>query len=164
MRKSEIEAIKIEDVLELLLTRIPEQLDEEGNIIEPTQEQIESEFQTYKNELDKQRRDELHLQFDKRQFAQGLYNLGHRVKNLKTFIGSLIVNDNIDILNQLEVELSNMEAEIASNKWLEERKVEYAKIDIMLMEAIAEKEAGDPTKMEAYLAIRADIKARIPKP
>lgn len=44
------------------------------------------------------------------------------------------------------------------------RKAEYAKIDDMLKEAIAEKEAGDSTKMQEYLALRAQIKLDHPKP
>lgn len=44
------------------------------------------------------------------------------------------------------------------------RKTEYLKLDDMLKEAIAEKEAGDSTKMTEYLALRAQIKADHPKP
>lgn len=44
------------------------------------------------------------------------------------------------------------------------RKAEYNKIDDKLKEALAEKEAGDSTKMTAYLALRAQIKLDHPKP
>lgn len=47
--------------------------------------------------------------------------------------------------------------------YAELRAKEYAQIDALLSEALVEKELGDDTKWQEYLALRADIKARNPK-
>lgn len=44
------------------------------------------------------------------------------------------------------------------------REAEYARIDPLRGEALVEKTAGDPVKWDAYLQLRAEIKARHPKP
>jgi hypothetical protein len=54
--------------------------------------------------------------------------------------------------------------DMQADAWLESRKSEYAKIDNMLLEALAESAEGRPEKMEAYLALREQIKLAHPKP
>jgi len=44
------------------------------------------------------------------------------------------------------------------------RQAEYAKLDSMFLEALAEKENGCPEKMDEYLALREQIKLDNPKP
>lgn len=163
MRKSEIEAITLESVQEEILSRIPQEVNETGEVIPPSEERIQMEFHAYIQELLKVRRDELHEQFDKTNFAQGLYNLGHRVKNFKTFLGQLI-NQDSDILFELQTELDRMQAEIDSVAWLDARKVEYSKIDDLLKEALVEKELGDNSKWLEYVQLRNQIKLANPKP
>ena len=54
--------------------------------------------------------------------------------------------------------------DMQADAWLNNRQSEYAKIDNMLLEAVAEKEDGRPEKMAAYLALREQIKLANPKP
>lgn len=163
MRKTEIESIKLDEVKDKIISRIPTQLDENDTIIQPTEEQIQLEFQVYIQELLKQRRDELHSQFDKSEYAQGLFNLGHRVKDFKKFLKELI-NEDSDVLINLQIELDRMRVEKESIAWQKNRKAEYAKIDDLLKEALVEKELGDNSKWNKYIQLRNQIKIANPKP
>ena len=75
--------------------------------------------------------------------------------------------DNLDDFEQkvlkLEAVKKEMDDEAAKNKPLEDRRREYRKIDELLFEAIAEKQENKAEKMEEYLKLRNEIKARFPK-
>ena len=52
----------------------------------------------------------------------------------------------------------------ASSEYLRLREEKYRTIDKLLLEALAEKEEGNPAKMEEYLEQRSAIKLAHPKP
>lgn len=64
---------------------------------------------------------------------------------------------------KLEAAKIEMDYEADKNKPLEDRRREYRKIDELLFEAIAEKQENKAEKMEEYLRLRQEIKARFPK-
>lgn len=63
----------------------------------------------------------------------------------------------------IEEEDLSQNAEYQAQQVLLNRQREYAKIDSMFLEALAEKEAGRPEKMQEYLALRDKIKLDYPK-
>tara|TARA_R100001086_G_scaffold250083_2_gene193466 strand:- start:2130 stop:2570 length:441 start_codon:yes stop_codon:yes gene_type:complete len=63
----------------------------------------------------------------------------------------------------IEQEDLTQNAEYQAAQVLRRRAVEYSKIDSMLLEALAEKEAGRPEKMDEYLALREQIRLDHPK-
>lgn len=67
-------------------------------------------------------------------------------------------------MKELEAMDDKCYKKMLEDKWLEGRKAEYAKIDVLLMEALAEQAAGDESKMKMYLAKRGEIKGKYPKP
>ena len=82
--------------------------------------------------------------------------------------------DNLDDFEQkvlkLEAAKKEMDDEAAKNKPIEDRRKEYAKIDHLFLEALAEgggmivDGVEKPSeKMQAYLKLRDEIKARFPK-
>ena len=166
----QIEQLKLEDVESIILMRLEL---EEGE--EATEEQLQAEFEAYKAELieaeearlaEIARLDALKERFELMPDHGRIQGMG--IQNpAKHFIDNVLGAEP----EAAEAELSRMEAhykevsdKFESESWLRNREAEYAKIDVMLMEAIAEKEAGRPEKMEAYLAIRAQIKLDNPKP
>ncbi len=68
------------------------------------------------------------------------------------------------LMKDLESKDSELKAEKDSTRYIRDRQQEYRKIDDLLKEAIVEKEQGDSTKWDAYLALRSQIKLDIPKP
>tara|TARA_Y100000592_G_C5340854_1_gene254169 strand:+ start:193 stop:678 length:486 start_codon:yes stop_codon:yes gene_type:complete len=64
---------------------------------------------------------------------------------------------------KLEAAKKEMDDEAERNAPLENRRNEYRKIDELLLEAIAEKQENKAEKMEEYLRLRQEIKARFPK-
>ena len=75
--------------------------------------------------------------------------------------------DDLDDFEQkvlkLEAAKKEMDDEAERNAPLENRRNEYRKIDELLLEAIAEKQENKAEKMEEYLRLRQEIKARFPK-
>ena len=75
--------------------------------------------------------------------------------------------DDLDDFEQkilkLEAAKKEVDEEAAKNKPLDDRYQEYRQIDHLLLEAIAEKENGQPEKLKEYLKLRAQIKKDIPK-
>lgn len=72
---------------------------------------------------------------------------------------------------QAEIEMLAMESayqlmqeDMIAESWLQSRQAEYAKIDKMLLEGLAEDAAGRPEKLQEYLQLREQIKAQYPKP
>lgn len=73
----------------------------------------------------------------------------------------------VQIIEQVEYSLvkSDFKVELSEeDDWAERRASAYSNLDSMLMEAIAEKEAGRPEKMTEYLSLRDQIKLDNPKP
>lgn len=75
--------------------------------------------------------------------------------------------DNLDDFEQkvlkLEAAKKELDDEAERNAPLEKRRNEYRKIDELLLEALAEKQENKAEKMEEYLKLRQEIKARFPK-
>lgn len=91
------------------------------------------------------------------------------IKNVAKYFRDQIKNnpDTADAetkMQALESLWTSVTADIKSKEYIEKRRDEYAKIDHLLMEALIEKELGNPQKFADYIALRNDIKTRIPKP
>jgi hypothetical protein len=75
--------------------------------------------------------------------------------------------DNLDDFEQkvlkLEAAKKEMDDKAERERPMLDRRNEYRKIDELLLEAIAEKQENKAGKMDEYLRLRADIKARFPK-
>ena len=75
--------------------------------------------------------------------------------------------DDLDDFEQkvlkLETAKKELDDEAERNAPLENRRNEYRKIDELLLEALAEKQENKAEKMEEYLKLRQEIKARFPK-
>ena len=75
--------------------------------------------------------------------------------------------DDLDDFEQkvlkLEAAKKELDDEAERNAPLENRRNEYRKIDELLLEALAEKQENKAEKMEEYLRLRQEIKARFPK-
>ena len=64
---------------------------------------------------------------------------------------------------KLEEAKKEVDAEEEKKTPLRKRRAEYARIDHLLLEAMAEKENGRPEKMQEYLIKRKEIKDKYPK-
>jgi len=75
--------------------------------------------------------------------------------------------DDLDDFEQkvlkLEAAKKEMDDEAERERPMLDRRNEYRKIDELLLEAIAEKQENKAEKMEEYLKLRNEIKARFPK-
>ena len=75
--------------------------------------------------------------------------------------------DNLDDFEQkvlkLEAAKKEMDDEAERERPMLDRRNEYRKIDELLLEAIAEKQENKAGKMDEYLKLRNEIKARFPK-
>ena len=67
-------------------------------------------------------------------------------------------------MQALESAWATVKAQIDTEEYVIKRQFEYAKIDHLLLEALIEKELGNPQKFADYIALRNDVKTRIPKP
>ena len=172
MTIQEINELTIEQVEPTLLQRLEL---EEGQ--EPTQEQLEAEFEAYKAELiaeEESRLAELvRIQDLRDRFDalpdKGLLQGAADINNPAAYFRDEILrNEDKAEAEQnmlaLESAYSSAEAELDSDAWLRSREREYAKLDKMLLEALAEKEAGRPDRMEEYLTLREQIRLDHPKP
>lgn len=167
----QIEQLKLEDVESIILMRLNLPEGEEA-----TEEQLQAEFEVYKAELikveearvaEQSRIADLHSRYDAmddKGLIQGLCDIQNPDAYFLNQILQAKKEDAESMLADIEAKYKAEVDRIASLEWLEKRKQEYSKIDVMLMEAVAEKEAGRPEKMEAYLALRAQIKLDNPKP
>lgn len=64
---------------------------------------------------------------------------------------------------KLEAAKKEMDDKEVRERPMLDRRNEYRKIDELLLEALAEKQENKAGKMDEYLRLRADIKARFPK-
>ena len=75
--------------------------------------------------------------------------------------------DNLDDFEQKVLKLEAAKKEMDDKEIRErpmlDRRNEYRKIDELLLEAIAEKQENKAEKMDEYLKLRSEIKARFPK-
>jgi hypothetical protein len=75
--------------------------------------------------------------------------------------------DNLDDFEQkvlkLEAAKKEMDDKEVRERPMLDRRNEYRKIDELLLEALAEKQENKAGKMDEYLRLRADIKAKFPK-
>lgn len=170
MTLQEIQELTIEDCVEVLRERLGLAEDESASV-----EQLESELELYKAELievEEARLAEVaRVQDLKDRYAalsdKGLLQGAAQISNPDAYFRDSVLKESPE---QAEVNLLQLESvyelalsELQSNAWLENRKREYAKLDSMLMEALAEKEAGRPEKMQEYLSLRESIKNQYPK-
>ena len=168
MTLTQIEQLTIEDCQETLLSRL--------EVETATQEQLEAEFEVYKAELiaeEEARLAEVERIADlKSRFSQltdsGLIQK-QGIQNPAAYFRDEILNNSDkeeaeNKLAQIEISYQSDLAKLSEDLWLKNRQSEYSKIDKMLLEALAEKENGDDTRMNEYLVLRAQIKSQFPKP
>ncbi len=96
--------------------------------------------------------------------AAAQLNISNPDLHFNTFI---MAEKNHTMAESLMLELEAMDkkcqAELQATAHLEKRRVEYAQIDILLLEGLAEREAGDETKIKLYNEKRAAIRLKHPK-
>lgn len=171
MTLQEIQDLTIEDCVLILRSRLELAEDEEATV-----EQLEAELVIYKQELTEAeearlaevaRIDDLKARFDAME-DKGLLAGASKISNpLAYFNQQVLKADKVEaesMMVALETAYQSLLGELNATAWLDKRKSEYAKIDSLLLEALAEKEAGRPEKMEEYLALREQIKFDNPKP
>ena len=149
---------------EIIEEEVIEEVPQEEIIEQPSEEEL----------LEIARLEEIARQDDLNARYAALHD--HRMAGAQLNIGNvdlhfqhhILFNKSNDVGENSMKELEAMDLkgyqDVQNSLWLEKRKEEYAKIDLLLMEAIAEKEAGNPEKMQAYLALRGEIKGKYPKP
>lgn len=156
----QINSLQISDCLQLLVSRL--------DLEAPTQAELEAELEVYKSELiaEIERVADLKSRFSALSDhgliqAQGISNPA------KHFIDH-ILNAEPEAAEQelakIEQAYAQRVAAINADSWLRSRQVEYAKIDSMLLEGLAEDAAGRPERLQEYLALREKIKLQYPKP
>ena len=96
--------------------------------------------------------------------ASAQLNIGNPDLHFNTFI---MAEKNHATAEGLMLELEAMDkkcqAKIQLTAHLENRKIEYAQIDILLLEGLAEREEGREEKMKLYNEKRAEIREKYPK-
>lgn len=168
MSIKEINQLTVEQVESTLLFRL--------EVESATQEELEAELELYKAELiaeEEARLAEIERVQDLKDRFAALTDSGliqaQGISNPAAYFRDEILKNSDKA--QAESKMAELESNyqialnaINANTWLNNRQVEYAKIDKMLMEAIAEREAGRPERMDEYLALRDQIKLDNPKP
>jgi len=91
------------------------------------------------------------------------------IKNVAKYFRDEIKNnpDTADAetkMQAIESLWATIKADRDANEYKVKRQKEYADLDNLLLEAIAEKEMGDPRKMADYIILRQSIKSKYPKP
>jgi len=166
-----INSLSLEDCISILLSRLDLPEGEEA-----TQEQLEAEFEVYKAELiaeeearlaEVARIADLKARFEALSdvgLIQGSMSISNPAAYFKSDILAAEPNLAESLMMAMEQAYHAFAEELNGEAWLKARQSEYAKIDHLLMEAVAEKEAGRPEKMEEYLELREQIKLAHPKP
>lgn len=142
----------------------------------PSQAQLEAEFIIYKQELiDKEearlaeiaRLEDLNSRFSELS-DHGLLQGALGISNIALHFRDNVLNADAEQAEQnmliMESAYDQSMAEINADAWLRNRQIEYAKIDNMLLEGLAEDAAGRPEKLQEYLALREQIRLAHPKP
>jgi hypothetical protein len=170
MNIDQIEILKIEDCREILENRLDLYYD---GVSIADDEELEAELVLYKIELvfaEEARLAEIaRVEAMKVRFSAisdlrlSMHRIGDQTPNMALFELDIISTNNVALLEALEVADSANQAEIAAELPMKNRAAEYAKLDVMLLEAIAEQAAGRPEKMEEYLVLRNQIKLDNPK-
>lgn len=142
----------------------------------PSQEQLEAEFLVYKQELidaeNARLAEEARIADLKARFSAmsdiGLLQGVTGISNIHAYFRDSILGIDKDQAENnmlaLESAYEMAESEMNADAWLKNRQSEYAKLDNMLLEALAEDYDGRPEKMNEYLALREQIKLANPKP
>lgn len=171
MNLQQLQALTLSDCLAEVTARI---ILPEGE--SPTQAQLDAEFLVYKQELvdmeNARLAEEARIADLKSRFEAmsdiGLLQGAAGISNIHAYFrDSILEIDKYQAeTNMLALESAYEMAELdmQSNAWLKNRQVEYAKIDNMLLEALAEDYDGRPERMNEYLALREQIKLANPKP
>ena len=168
MTIQEIKELTVDQVESILLGRLESE--------EPTQEELEAELEVYKAELievEEARLAELARLQDLKDRFDALPDKGliqaQGISNPAAYFRDEVLNNEDEA--QAEANLSSMEnayasamSEFEADSWIRKREHEYSKLDKMLLEAVAEKEAGRPEKMDEYLVLREKIRLDNPKP
>lgn len=143
---------------------------------EPTQLELEAEFEAYKAELiaeEQARLDEIARLEDLKTRFEALDDSGliqaQGISNPAAYFRDEILKNSDKVqaeskLAAIELAYQSRMRSINQYDYAKARQIEYAKLDNMLLEAIAEKENGRPEKMAEYLALRDQIKLDNPKP
>lgn len=163
MTLSQIQALTLEDCMDVILERL-------GNPSNVEPYVLGLELETYRSELiaaEEARIADLKSRFEALSdvgLLQGL--LG--ISNIAAHFRDNVLCQDAEAAEQsmilLESQYSQALLDIQSVSWLQSRQIEYNKIDKMLLEGLAEDAAGRPEKLQEYLALREQIKLQYPKP
>lgn len=159
----------IESLLPILLQRLrlPE-----GEVA--TEAQLQAEFEAYLAELKSEeearlaeiaRIEDLKARYEALS-DKGLIQGSLSISNPDFHFANLLQADPVEAeagMVEMEEAYHNLLSELSQTSYVEQRQVEYAKIDNLLLEALAEQAEGRPEKMVEYLALREQIKLNFPK-
>lgn len=171
MNLQQLQALTLSDCLAEVTSRI---FLPAGEV--PTQAQLDAEFLVYKQELidieqdrlaEQARIADLQARFSSMSDS-GLLQGAAGISNIHAYFRDSILGIDKEQAETnmlaLESAYEMAESEMNADAWLKNRQVEYAKLDNMLLEALAEDYDGRPEKMNEYLALREQIKLANPKP
>lgn len=157
--------LTIESALPILLQRLrlPE-----GEVA--TEAELKAELEKYKSELiaaEEARIADLKSRFEALSdvgLLQGLLGISNIAAHFRDNVMCQNAEEAEQSMILLESQYSQALLDIQSVSWLQSRQIEYAKLDKMLLEGLAEDAAGRPDKLHEYLQLREQIKAQYPKP
>jgi len=159
----------IEQINSMLLSDYKPLMLERLGLSSASQAELEAEFEVYKAELiaEVERIDDLKSRYAAMSdvgLLQGVSGISNPDLHFQKEILSAPADQAESALAALEDAYNLAISDLESESWLQARQSEYAKIDNMLLEALAEKEEGRPEKMQEYLDLRDQIKQANPKP
>lgn len=165
------EEILVEDD-EIIEENLEELIEENQALIEKVEEKIQIEKKAEEIKKNDKRLQECNRQQDLKDRYANLYNSQIAAQQLGKSSADIYFNQHIlfhkdhKIAEKMLVELEEMDkkchfAELYSENSFK-RKLAYKKIDITLLEALAEKEEGRPDKMQEYLSLRKEIQDQFP--
>lgn len=172
-----IQSLSISDCLDILLSRLgyPKEpiLDESSDgteiIPEPSQAELQAELEKYKSELiaaEEARIADLKSRYEALS-DKGLIQGSLSISNPDLHFANLLQADPAEAeagVIEMEEAYHSLLSELSRTSYIEQRQAEYAKIDNLLLEALAEQAEGRPERMVEYLALREQIKLQFPKP
>lgn len=170
MSIEQISQLTLNDCFPLLHSRLSE-----AGVSDPSDAQLQAEFDLYKDELIAEedarlagvaRIDDLKSRFSELSDHGLLQAQG--ISNPAKYFQDSVLNAEPSVAEQnmliMESNYDQSVSEMNADAWLKSRQSEYAKIDKMLLEGLAEDAAGRPEKLAEYLALREQIKLANPKP
>jgi len=169
----QIENLQIEDCEEVLVSRAEVRLSVDGILPLLTDQDIVDELVLYKAELieaevarlaEIARVAVLNARFEAiSDLRLAMHRIGDNTPNMSIFKRDIVNENKSQLLESLEVADQENQAEVAAELPMKNRAAEYSKLDVMLLEALAEQAGGQPEKMEEYLILRNQIKLDNPK-